>query len=173
MSRRFTMSTTCMRLFVAGIILLVSVHYLTQQARAQSSVMRANELTKQKKRAIVKIVVDGAGPDGTRRQIQGSGFFAYSAPGVSLIITARHVIGSSEIDQTKNNTWQVQNGAVNRQISVYIFDEQGTFQRHFIDVNPLTAEMPDGDIALLSIKEGTFLGRAKCCCLVSKQTNTN
>jgi formylglycine-generating enzyme required for sulfatase activity len=95
-------------------------------AFALEGTKRAQALLDADLQAIVKIVVEGNWPNGDPRPAEeGTGFFVYSANHWSFLLTATHVIGSSELDQNKNPDWHVENGEISRIISIYKFDEHG------------------------------------------------
>jgi hypothetical protein len=109
-------------------------------------------------RAIVKISVDGKAPDGSLKRAVGSGAFVFSANGISVILTAAHVIGSSETEQSKNPDWQVENGTVIRRITVSSLDERGSLTVRAASADVMSAALPAGaDIALLTIQQSGYV----------------
>ncbi len=100
-------------------------------------------------RAVVKLEVTGTTPDGTTDSREGSGFFIYSGGGRSYVITAAHVIGSNEREQSRNPDWKVENGRIQREIKVRPLNEHGTLEPGITDVFPSPLVL-QGDIALLA-----------------------
>jgi hypothetical protein len=77
----------------------------------------------------VKLTVTGTGADGRPKSpAAGSGFVIHSGAHNSLILTAAHVIGSSDKRQALNPDWQVQpdDRTLSRRVKVEILDERGT-----------------------------------------------
>jgi hypothetical protein len=106
--------------------------------------------------AVVKIKVDGVGPDDSSKHSEGSWFFIYSGNRVSFLLTAFHVIGSSETEQKKNFDWKVENGVVSRKIVLEARNEHGALITlgGRVDVAPTGGQ--EFDIALLMIKQDGY-----------------
>ncbi len=152
-----------MRLLRTAIILssiFFSFHPVqTLPASAQAGAVNAlhvQALIDRYKQGIVKIAVEGSAPDGSHKEAAGSGFFAYSGSNISLIITAEHLIGSSETLQSKNPDWKVENGVVVRKITVSSLDEHGTLINRGSAVDVAPTPLPGVDIALLIIKQSGY-----------------
>lgn len=124
---------------------------------AFAQAQRVQELFDQHKRSVVKIIVEGKTPSGTvKEKREGTGFFVYSDSGVSYIITALHVIGSSETEQSKNPDWRVENGTVDRIINVSSIDNQGGLAQRSSNAYPIPTSMPGVDLAILALFEGPY-----------------
>src|SRR5713226_8025262 len=111
----------------AASALLLTAIICASSASAQVDTRRVQTLLDLGNRAIVKITVEGLAPDGSKKDVsEGSGFFIYSDGRYSLLITAAHVIGSSETVQSKNPDWKVEiDGTIKRDITLLSLDEGG------------------------------------------------
>jgi Flp pilus assembly protein TadD len=80
------------------------------------------------KRAVVKVTVTGSAPNDRRKPAEaGSGFVIHSSARNSLIITAAHVIGSSEWREQLNPDWLVEpdGRTLKRRIRIGLMDTYG------------------------------------------------
>jgi hypothetical protein len=105
------------------------------------------------KRAVVKLTVTGKDPKGQPRPpAAGSGFVIQSGARNSLILTAAHVIGSSDWRQILNPDWLIEpdGRTLSRQVKVEILDEQGSLANLGQDASVLWQD-DQKDIALLLI----------------------
>jgi hypothetical protein len=125
-------------------------------AAAQGNAQRVQDLTNQSQQAIVKVLVDGQDTSGRAKHEEGSGFFVYSEQGVSFLITALHVIGSSETEQSKNVDWLVENCAVARTIELRSLDNHGTLISRGKDVHVAPTALPGVDLALLMMRQDGY-----------------
>ena len=139
-------------LMLAFFSLFIST-FVHAQNSAQSTAQTVQNLTERSRFAVVKLIVEGRDPDDKYKKTQGSGFFIFSGAGLSLILTAAHVIGSSETSQEKNPDWKVENGAIVRKISLLSLDEKGSLILRSTEVSP-GPPFPSGlDVALLQIHQ--------------------
>jgi TPR repeat protein len=82
----------------------------------------------------------------------GTGFVIYSKGPFTILVTAKHVLGSNEKDdQTRNPDWQVQNGTISRQIKILAPDDRGTLIEKAADVKTIEISQPGTDLVLFSI----------------------
>lgn len=105
------------------------------------------------KRAVVKLTVTGKDASGMPRPpAAGSGFVIQSDARNSLILTAAHVIGSSDWRQIFNRDWLIEpdGRTLSRQVKVEILDDQGTLTNLGQDASALWQD-DQKDIALLLI----------------------
>lgn len=105
------------------------------------------------KSAVVKLTVTGKDAKGQPRPpAAGSGFVIQSGARNSLILTAAHVIGSSDWRQILNPDWLIEpdGRTLSRQVKVEILDEQGTLTNLGQDATVLWQD-DQKDIALLLI----------------------
>ena len=105
--------------------------------------------------AIGKIIVRGSDLQGSGNITkEGTGFFIYSANGSTLLLTAAHVVGSNETDQTKNPDWKVENGKIDRHIEVLSSDEHGSLISRSTNVQVVPVSLGSGiDLSLLMIND--------------------
>ena len=143
------MSERCRFCKFAATTLLLAIILVPSCALAQLDTKRAQDWVDREKRAVVKLEVTGTTPDGRPYSQEGSGFFIYSGGGTSYLITAAHVIGSNEAEQTKNPDWKVENGTIQRTIGVRPLNEHGTLDSANTDVS--VADVYGGDIAVLAM----------------------
>jgi hypothetical protein len=142
---------------IALLIILLAYAFAQETAVvAQGGAQRVQDLTNQLRQAIVKLVVDGQTPSGGNRHEEGSGFFVYSDQGVSFLITALHVVGSSETEQSKNSDWLVDNGMVVRTIELEYLDSHGSLISRGKDVYVAPTALPGVDLALLMIRQDGY-----------------
>lgn len=109
------------------------------------------------KPAVVKISVDGSDPnDNPKHTQEGSGFIVYSEKGNTLIITAAHVIGSSQTERI-NPDWHVNDleKTLKRTIKVEALDANDVLAEHNGAVVVLGQD-DQNDIAVLSIQGSNF-----------------
>jgi hypothetical protein len=143
----------------AGILVAVATGFLPGGlpfATAQGTAELVRDFLTSSQGAIVKLVVEGKDPTGNDKHAEGSGFFIYSGPGISFLLTAQHVVGSSETEQAKNPDWFVDNGKVVRTIQISSLDEHGNLQSHGQEVFVVPTALPGIDIALLSFLQGGY-----------------
>jgi len=57
---------------------------------------------------------------GEYKKAQGSGFFIFSGQGVTLALTAAHLVDQAETLQSSNPDWKVENGVIKRKISLFL-----------------------------------------------------
>ncbi len=126
---------------------------VSDPAAAQGNTQRIQDLINKSQQAIVKVVVDGKKPSDANRHEDGSGFFVYSDRGWSFLITAKHVIGSSDTDQSKNDDWLVDNGQPVREIELWSLNKNGKLVSLGKDVYVAPTALPGVDLALLMIKQ--------------------
>jgi hypothetical protein len=124
-------------------------------AFAQSTAERAQHIIDQSKRAIVKISVSGTASDGHHVDTEGTGFFVGSSLQRSYLLTAAHVIGSSD-EEPSNPDWKVENGKIDRVIKLSSLDEHNNLVRLNGEVHVLPTGLPGVDIALLMIDQGGY-----------------
>jgi hypothetical protein len=106
------------------------------------------------KEAVVKIIVTGRSPDGHLKTSEGSGFFVWSQNGRTFIITSTTVIGSNAKEQTSNKDWLIQEGKIERKISVSSVDTHGALIERSSDAGVLRlSNSGDIDIAILSLQQ--------------------
>jgi Trypsin-like peptidase domain len=109
------------------------------------------------KNAVVKVTVTGTKPDGiTKVTREGSGFFVFSNKDISFLLTAQHVVGSSETDQTRNSDWLVEDGDVKRKIKIESLNEQGSLVVRSDDASVAPLNVSNVDIALIGLQQGPF-----------------
>jgi hypothetical protein len=131
--------------------------YLPVSDALGQTAQRAQDLFDRNKQAVAKIKITGTTPDGRDVRFEGSGFFVYSDQKMSFLLTAGHVIGSSETQQNRNPDWKVENGNVSRTIQIESLDENGNLilRNSEVYVAPLAAGL-GLDIALLMINQSGF-----------------
>jgi S1-C subfamily serine protease len=81
------------------------------------------------RRAVLKLTVTGAAPDGkVKAPAEGTGFVIHSSTRNSLILTAAHVVGSSDWRPKLNPNWLVEEDGrlLNRRVRIGILDPHGT-----------------------------------------------
>ena len=127
-----------------------------QKISEQNSAHKMQNIIDKYKRAVVKVIVDGTGVDDKNKHREGTGFFIYSNKGVSYLVTANHVIGSNETEQTRNIDWKVENGRIARKITIDIFDEHGALLPNLADVLVAPTAIPGVDLALLMLKQDHY-----------------
>ena len=123
---------------------------LLPQCGAMAQMPLAEQRFEASKRAIVKIVAEGKNPDGNWRKIDGSGFYVYSKGKITFLVTAAHVVGSNETEQSRNPDWLIENGTISRTIKISSLDEQGSLilRSDAAQVVPVVIGV---DIAILAI----------------------
>lgn len=138
------------------IVMAILLITLISSSHADVLSQHDREIIDKSEPAIVKIKVDGIRPDDTHSHKEGTGFFIFSKNKVSFLLTASHVIGSSETEQTKNPDWKVENGTVSRKISIEARNEHGALNDvgGRVDVAPTAGS--GVDIALLMIKQDGY-----------------
>jgi hypothetical protein len=151
---RFIYSRSVIRFSVIMLLTYYSWPALAQGG-PQSTAQTVQDLIQRSKSAIVKLVVEGRDPNDGYKKEQGSGLFFYSGQGVSLILTAAHVIGSSETLQASNRDWKVDNGVISRKISLFGLDEKGGLVLRSTEVSP-GPPFPGVDVALLQINQSGY-----------------
>jgi S1-C subfamily serine protease len=112
-----------------------------------------NDILGRNKRAVVKLTVFGKDPHGqSKPPAAGSGFVIQSGQRNSLILTAAHVIGSSDWRQLLNPDWLIEpdGRTLNRQVKVETLNEQGALVNLGLDASVLWQD-DQKDIALLLI----------------------
>jgi Trypsin-like peptidase domain len=136
--------------------LLLCAFGVSDRVVAQGNAQQIQGLIKKSQRAIAKVIVDGSTPSGGDKHEEGSGFFVYSSHGVSFLITALHVVGSSETEQSKNSQWQVENGSVVRSIEIKSLDEHANLKSLGKDVYVVPTALPGVDLALLMMRQDGY-----------------
>jgi hypothetical protein len=131
-------------------LLICSVYLFCCEVAAVAQQKSLEQQFDAKKGAVVKLIVEGNDPEGNWKTIEGSGFFIYSQRRQTYILTASHVIGSSEIDQSKNHDWNVLNGKIDRKIKVLALDDKGSLREITDEAKVFPAIMPV-DLAILAI----------------------
>lgn len=144
-----------MRVLYSLCLVAVACMALPDWAEAQSAPDKTFQAAKA---AVVKIRVEGSNPDNQPKPTEeGSGFIVHSENGLTLIVTAAHVIGSSQTLQQLNTDWLVNDleKTVKRTIKV-----------DALDANDVLAERSPGatvlwqndqqDVAVLSIQGSGF-----------------
>jgi len=124
----------------------------------QTETQRMQELFGRLSPAIIKVIVRGTAPDGQLSTRTGTGFIIASKGPFTFIVTAGHVLGSNETDQTKNADWKVENQRIaKRDIQLLFPDSQvGGLVERKTDVVPIEIAIPGIDLALFSITGAGF-----------------
>ena len=132
--------------------------FLSIALNAQMPAERIQALFDRSRFAVVKITVEGTIPkdDNKIKRNEGSGFFIYSDSNRSFLLTSRHLVGSSEVQQTSNPDWKVENGEVVRKIKIESLDENGTLRLRSDNALVAPIPLPGIDIALLMVEQGGF-----------------
>jgi hypothetical protein len=123
---------------------------------AQTSAEKIQAIYDSAKAAVVKIKVEGTAPDDKIKRREGSGFFIYSDQNRSFLLTARHVLGSSETQQNQNPDWKVENGEVVRKIRIDSLDERGALVLRSEEVLVAPTSPLGIDIVLLMVDQGRY-----------------
>jgi Trypsin-like peptidase domain len=134
---------------------LVLMLIILKDVSAQSPAARAEQVVEQSKRAIVKIRINGTDTMGHNKKVEGTGFFVGSDSQRSYLLTAQHVVGSSEAQQSKNPDWKVDNGTVDRTIQIASLDEHNNLVPRNGEIHVLPT-LPGIDIAVLMIDQGGY-----------------
>ena len=115
------------------------------------------ELMNKHKQAVVKITVIGQDPDGQPKHIEGSGFIVYSDSSSTYIITAAHVLKSSQTKQSDNRDWKIDGGKFYREIRIESYNGEGS-SLVILSESAAVASTSSGeaDLALLQIKGGPY-----------------
>jgi hypothetical protein len=129
---------------------------LQTPAVGQTTAQKVQQAFDAAKLAAVKLRVSGMSPGGASRNLEGTGFFIYSDDKMSFLLSALHVVGSSETEQAKNPDWRVENGEPVRRIRLQSFDANGAIARTIEDVYVAPVYLPGVDIALLMVEVGGF-----------------
>jgi S1-C subfamily serine protease len=138
-----------MTFFMRLVLVFVCTVSATLPIRAQT----ADAFLSKYKRAVVKLTVTGKDPRGNlKRPIAGSGFVIYSGLHNSLILTAAHVVGSSDRRPILNPDWSIgpDGRTLDRTINIEILDERGVLTSLGQDSSVLWQD-DQKDIALLLI----------------------
>jgi Trypsin-like peptidase domain len=131
--------------------------FLSAPAEAQMSAQKIQGLFDRIKSAVVKIKVEGTDPFDKLKKKEGSGFFIYSSQNRSFLLTARHVVGSSETQQPLNPDWKVENGQILRKIKIESLNDNGTLVLRSDDGLVAPTGLPSGvDMALLMVEQDGF-----------------
>ncbi len=110
------------------------------------------------KSAIVKIRVEGFNPNNRRKEPEeGSGVIVFSKRNVTVIVTAAHVIGSSQTLQQLNPDWLVNDldRTIRRTIKVLAFNQNGVLSEVSASADVIGHD-EQRDIAVLSFAGGGF-----------------
>lgn len=136
--------------------LLAIVAGLIEPVWAQQSSRKVQQLFDRVKMSAVKLRITGLDPHDVSKRREATAFFIYSDKGRSFLLTAAHVIGSNETEQSKNPDWKVENGVIKRKIRMETFDARGGVGRTSDEVEVAPSVLPGVDIALLMVEMDGF-----------------
>ncbi|MFO1159328.1 MAG: serine protease [Reyranellaceae bacterium] len=136
-----------------GSLAIMASQLLSIASSAEGTTERVQRIFEKSQRSMVKITVTGTPYKSTQNRdktIEGTGFIVYSQKGRTYLLTALHVIGSSDTDPSKNRDWNVEFGAVDRKIALQILDARGNLTPITTEVEVVRTEYLNIDIAILS-----------------------
>ncbi|MDF0673507.1 MAG: serine protease [Nitrospira sp.] len=134
-------------------LVIVLCAMLLRPATAEAATEQAFQSAKP---GVVKIRVEGANPVDKPKRIEGSGFIVYSDKGLTLLITAAHVIGSSQTTQSLNPDWLVNDleQTVKRTIKIDVLDANGVLVEK--SAAAVLGQDDKQDIAVLEMEGSNF-----------------
>jgi hypothetical protein len=126
-------------------------------AGAQDTFDQVQNVLERSSPAIAKLLIRGTGANGANQSREGTAFFIYSGNGSSLLVSAAHVVGSSETEQSRNPDWKVENGRIDRHIEVLTLDEHKSLISRTKEAFVLPDKIGPGvDLTVLMINQDGF-----------------
>ncbi|MCK1658593.1 SUMF1/EgtB/PvdO family nonheme iron enzyme [Bradyrhizobium sp. 151] len=139
-----------MKFRIGALVWPLILFSLPDCAHAQSKA--AQDRFEASRAAVVKVVVEGADDNGAYKKREGTGFIVFSRERRTIILTARHVIGSNELRQSDNKDWQVVDRKIKRDIHIMIASRNGTLTQVPQSARLVPSTIPV-DIAILEIRD--------------------